>query len=141
MPFVQISLYRSRHGRARQVGDRVHQAMVETLNIPADDKFQILTEHSSGELVYDPSFLGIDRTDGIVMIQITLATGRSRQLKTALFARIAELLAETPGIRPQDIFVTLVEASAENFSFGNGEAQFAYHLPPHLASAPERHGQ
>jgi 4-oxalocrotonate tautomerase len=126
MPLVRISLRQgtpAAHGPA--IGDAVHRAMVETINVPAQDKFQVVTEHAPGGLVYDPSYLGIDRTDAVVFIQITLNTGRTLEMKKALYARIAELLKESPGIRPQDVLVNLVEVPKENWSFGNGIAQYA----------------
>jgi 4-oxalocrotonate tautomerase len=85
--------------------------------------------------VYDPSFLDVQRTDAIVMIQITLAAGRTADAKRTLYRTIAERLAAEPGIRPEDVFVSLLEVPVENFSFGNGEAQFADRLPPHLRAA------
>ncbi|MEU9114660.1 tautomerase family protein [Streptomyces sp. NPDC048483] len=137
MPFVRISLYSRTGDIARRVGDCVHRAMMETIKIPAGDRFQVVTQHDPGEIVYDPSFLGIERTDGIVMIQITLAAGRSREAKTALYGGIVKLLSDELDVRPEDVFITLLEAPPENFSFGNGEAQFADRLPPHLRQAGE----
>ena len=135
MPLVRISLNRRSEGFARQVGDCVHKAMVESLNIPEGDRFQIITEHTDGEIIYDPSFLGIERTDGIIIIQITLAAGRNRSLKSALYASIARRLSEELGVRREDVYVNLLEVSPENYSFGNGEAQFADRLPPHLQAS------
>jgi hypothetical protein len=109
--------------------------MVAAIGIPAGDRFQILTEHDSG-LVYDPSFLGIERTDGIIVIQITLAAGRDRRAKTSLYAAIVERLSGELGVRPEDVFVSLLETSVENFSFGNGEAQYADAPPAHLLALP-----
>ena len=132
MPFVRINLNRTSADRlGDRVGETVHRAMVDAIGIPEADHFQVITEHTSG-LVYDPSFLDIERSDGIVFIEITLAQGRSREVKGQLYARIADGLSRELAIRPQDVFVTLLEVPTENFSFGNGEAQFADRLPPHL---------
>jgi phenylpyruvate tautomerase PptA (4-oxalocrotonate tautomerase family) len=132
MPLVRISVNRSeREGFAEQVGEAVHRAMVDALGVPEGDHFQVITEHDEG-LVYDPTFLGINRTAGIVVIQITLAFGRSTELKKKLYKTIADQLADSADVRPEDVFVNLVEVLPENFSFGNGEAQFADALPPHL---------
>ena len=79
----------------------------------------------AGDLIYDASYLGIARGDGVLLIQITLSAGRSVALKKALFARIAERLKESPGVRPEDVFVNLVEVAKENWSFDNGIAQYA----------------
>jgi phenylpyruvate tautomerase PptA (4-oxalocrotonate tautomerase family) len=133
MPFVRISLKGSRSEKERQnIGDCVHRAMVKAIGIPEGDRFQVITEHGA-ELVYDPDYLNIHRTDGIVMIQITLASGRKLEKKKALFKNIAESLAAEHGVRPEDVFINLVETSMENWSFGNGICQYADAPPPHLA--------
>jgi phenylpyruvate tautomerase PptA (4-oxalocrotonate tautomerase family) len=126
MPLVRISL---REGKSeaykKAIADGVHRALVEGAGAPADDRFQVITEHPPGGLVYDPSYLGIKRTDDIVMVQITLSTGRKLAQKKKLFKRMAEILAENPGLNPQNLFINLVEVAWENWSFGNGEAQYA----------------
>ena len=126
MPLVRISL---REGKTEEykkaVADAVHRALVEAMDAPAQDRFEIVTEHPAGGLIYDPTYLGVQRTDAIVIVQITLSTGRKLAQKRKLFKRIAELLSENPGLRPQDLMVSLVEVAWENWSFGNGEAQYA----------------
>jgi 4-oxalocrotonate tautomerase len=126
MPLVRISLREGKSASYRAaIGEAVHRAMVETINVPADDRFQVLTEHASDRLVYDKKYLGIERTDDIVVIQITLNTGRTLEQKRALYRALAEKLSRDPGLRKQDILVSLVEVSKENWSFGNGEASYA----------------
>ena len=126
MPLVRISL---REGKSadyrRAIGDAVHRAMVETINVPAADRFQVITEHSLDNLIYDSGYLNIDRSDDVVFVQITLNAGRTTEQKQALYARIAELLMENLGMRPQDVLINLIEVARENWSFGNGEAQYA----------------
>jgi 4-oxalocrotonate tautomerase len=132
MPFVRISLNNaSPEDFAARVGDCVHRAMVDAIAIPEGDRFQVITEHAGG-LVYDPSYLDIERTDGIVMIQIALAVGRSTEVKRALYRTIAERLESELAVRPEDVFIALVEVPVENFSFGNGEPQYADRPPAHL---------
>ena len=125
MPLVRISL---REGKSEQyrkaVADGVHRAMVEGAGVPEQDRFQIVTEHPASGLIYDPTYLGIQRTSDIVMVQITLSTGRKLAQKRQLFKRMAEILAENPGLRPQDLMINLVEVAWENWSFGSGEAQY-----------------
>ena len=126
MPLVRIALRKGTKPEFRRaVGNAVHRAMVETIKVPEQDRFQIITEHDDSGLIYDPSYLGISRSDGVVLIQITLNVGRTVEMKKALYARIAELLREAPGVRPEDVFVGLVEVPKENWSFGNGIAQYA----------------
>jgi len=126
MPLVRISLPEGKPSSYRAaIGQSIHQAMVETINVPADDRFQIFSEHSPEELVCDPTYLGIERSKEAIVIQITLNAGRTLDQKRALYRRIAERLAENPGIRPQDVLVNLVEVGKENWSFGNGLASYA----------------
>lgn len=126
MPLVQISLREGKSAAYRRaIGDSVHRAMVECINVPALDRFQVITEHPPESLIYDPTYLGIERTDEVIFVQITLNLGRSTEQKRALYARMTELLAENPGVRPQNVLVSLVEVARENWSFGNGEAQYA----------------
>jgi 4-oxalocrotonate tautomerase len=75
-------------------------------------------------MIYEPSYLGINRSDKFVFVQITMSTGRKPREKRVLFKRMSELLAKSPGVRPEDLLVNLVEVSWENCSFGNGEAQY-----------------
>lgn len=96
--------------------------MIEALAIPPADRFQ--AEHASEGLIYDPPYLGVERSDAVVFVQITLSTGRNPQQKRLLYKRMAEILAEVPGLRPQDLLINLVEVSWENWSFGNGEAHY-----------------
>ena len=133
MPFVRISLKGRRSEKERQsIGDCVHRAMVKAIGVPEGDRFQVITEHGA-DLVYDPDYLNIHRTDGIVMIRITLALGRTLEKKKALFKNIAEFLAAEHDVRPEDVFINLVETSMENWSFGNGICQYLDAPPPHLA--------
>ena len=125
MPLVRISLLRGkRDGFGRKVGDVVYLAMGETLNVPDKDKFQIISEHAPESLVYDPNYLDIERSDGFIAIQITLSEGRSVEMKQAFYRRVAEELRRELDVRPQDVFVNLVEVKKENWSFGNGIAQY-----------------
>jgi 4-oxalocrotonate tautomerase len=126
MPLVRIALRKGKSLEYRRaISDSIHRAMVETIKIPEQDRFQIVTEHDDAGLVYDLSYLGISRSDGVILVQITLSAGRTVDVRKALFARIAQLLRESPGIRPEDVFVNLVEVAKENWSFGNGIAQYA----------------
>ena len=126
MPLVRISLLEGRSAADRAaIGEAVHQAMAETINVPPDDRFQVITEHPRGALIWDPKYLGIARGEGFVLIQITLNQGRTLDMKRALYKRIAERLAASPGIRKEDVMVNLVEVPKENWSFGNGEASYA----------------
>jgi 4-oxalocrotonate tautomerase len=125
MPLVRISLFAGKSADyCRAIGDGIHQAMVETLAVPEHDRFQIITEHDAGGIIHDPSYLGIDRTDDLVLAQITLSSGRKPKQKRVFYARAAALLAQEPGLRPQNLFINLVEVAWENWSFGEGKSQY-----------------
>ena len=126
MPLVRISLVKGRTAQQRRaIGDALHEALVETIDVPAKDRFQIITEHDAADLIYDPEYLGIARGPQIVMVQVVLSSGRTLEQKRALYRRIAERLTATAAVRPEDVWVNLVEVARENWSFGNGVASYA----------------
>ena len=126
MPLLHISLRAGKPEAYRQaICDSLYRAMRETLDVPEDDQFMTVREHDAANFRYGASYLGIARSDDLVLIQITAANTRPVEQKKALFRRIAELLGESPGIRPEDVFVRLVEVAKENWSLGNGLAQYA----------------
>ena len=126
MPLVRISLMKGRpEGFGKKVGEIVYEAMRSTLNVPAKDHFQIVTEHDGNGLIYDPSYLDIARSDGIVVIQLTLNEGRTLEVKKNFYKAVADNLHQGLGIRMEDVFISLVEVKKENWSFGHGIAQYA----------------
>jgi phenylpyruvate tautomerase PptA (4-oxalocrotonate tautomerase family) len=126
MPLVRIDAAEGRKPEdLAAIGDGVHRALIEAIGIPPLDCFQVHTLHSPGRFVYDPEYLAIARSPGVVFVQITMSVGRTLEQKKALFAAIARNLAEKPGLRIEDVFVNLVEVVKENWSFGNGIAQYA----------------
>ena len=125
MPFVRIELRKGRTAQQRRaISDAVHSAMVEAIKVPPLDRFQVITEHEAEGFVYDPTYLDIQRTDGLVIIQITLNAGRTIEARQDLYKSIADKL-EKLEIRRQDVMINLVETQKENWSFGNGIAQYA----------------
>ncbi len=126
MPLVRIDLRKSPDpSLAKKVGAVVYQSLKSAINVPDHDNFQILAEHDGSHFVYDPAYLGIPRTDGLVYIQITLNEGRTTEQKKLLYQMIAEGINKAVGIRLEDVFISLVEVKKENWSFGNGVAQYA----------------
>jgi 4-oxalocrotonate tautomerase len=125
MPLVRIDLRKGKSAAYKKaIGDGIYRAMRETFTVPDEDRFMVVTEHDEDQFFYSKIYLGIDRTDNLVIIQITVTNSRNVDQKKALFARIVELLAEQPGVRPQDVFINLLEVGKENWSFGNGVAQY-----------------
>lgn len=126
MPLLHLSLRAGKPEAYRQaIFDGLYRAMRETFNVPEDDQFMTITEHDAASFRYGASYLGIARGDDLLFIQITANNTRTVEQKKALFRRIAELLGESPGVRPEDVFVSLVEVAKENWSLGNGLAQYA----------------
>ncbi|KAA0576893.1 tautomerase family protein [Azospirillum sp. B21] len=126
MPLLHISLRAGKSEAYRKaIFDALSRAMHETFNVPEDDQFMTITEHDAVNFRYSSSYLEVSRGDDLVYIQITANNTRTVEQKKALFARIVELLGEDPGIRPQDVFVNIVEVAKENWSLGNGVAQYA----------------
>lgn len=126
MPLVRISLRRGKpaaHLAALRSG--VYQAMRETFGVPEDERFILIHQHDLEEFDCDPHYLGIERSDDLVIVQITCNSGRTVAQKQALYQRLAQKLAADPGLRPQDVFINLLETARENWSFGNGIAQYA----------------
>ncbi len=126
MPLVRIDLPKGKpEPYQATVGNVVYEAMVSVLNVPKNDRFFVITEHPQSELVIDPTYLGIQRTTECILIQLTLNSGRSVDMKKAFYKAVADGLHEQVGLRREDVFINLVEVPKENWSFGNGEAQYA----------------
>ena len=125
MPILHISLRAGKPEAYRQaILDGLYRAMREALNVPEDDQFMTITEHDAANFRTGTAY-GVARSADVVYIQITVFDTRTPEQKKALFRRIAELLGENPGIRPEDVFVTVLNAPKENWSVGHGLAQFA----------------
>ena len=125
MPLVRIDLRRGKDAAYRQqVARAVYDAML-SVGVPVNDRFEVINEHDADNFRYDPDYLGIHRTDDLVIIQIIWNEGRTVEQKKQLYKAIADGLAKSPGVRKEDVFIGLVEVKKENWSFGNGEAQYA----------------
>ena len=125
MPLLQISLRTGKPEAYRQaIFNSLYRAMREALNVPEDDQFMTITEHDAANFRYGNAY-GVARSADVIYIQITVFNTRTVEQKKELFRRIAELLGESPGIRPGDVFVNIVDAAKENWSIGHGLAQFA----------------
>lgn len=126
MPIVHISLRAGKAEAWRQaIFDSFYRAMREALAVPDGDQFMTITEHEPSNFRYGANYLGVDRSDDLVYIQITVFDTRTTEQKQALYRRAVELLGEHPGLRPQDVFINVLEARKENWSLGNGVASFA----------------
>ena len=133
MPLVYVTLAEgtTTQDQRTQIADEIYRAMVDVADVPEDDRFQVINEISSANLIYSPDYLGFDRSPSVVFIQIFLNAGRSVDVKRELYARIAENLGAA-GVRADDILINLVEMAKENWSFGGGELMSC---PPAAASS------
>jgi len=126
MPLARIDLAEGKTADYRKtIGEVVYDAQVEVLKAPKHDLFQVISEHPGQDFIFDPSYLGIQKSKDCVFIQVTLNAGRTVDQKRAFYKAIADGLHERINLRPEDVFICLVEVGKENWSFGNGEAQYA----------------
>jgi len=126
MPLVRVSLRKGKSDDYKKaIADGVYRAMREAINIPEEDRFVVISEHSESEFQFSKTYLDIARSDDLVIIQITANNNRTVEQKEALFAGIAGILSVNPGLRQEDVFVSLIDVPKENWSFGNGIAQYA----------------
>jgi phenylpyruvate tautomerase PptA (4-oxalocrotonate tautomerase family) len=125
MPLVRIDLRKGKSAAYRQeVGRAVYEALL-AVGVPPKDRFQVIAEHDPDNFIFDPEYLGMQRSEDLVIIQITWNEGRSLEQKKALYEAIVAGLAASPGLRPDDVLINLVEVKKENWSFGRGVAQYA----------------
>lgn len=126
MPLVRIDLLEGNSAEFKtQLGELVYESMLETIGIPEEDKFVVVNDLKAEELIFSTNYLGVERTEGIVIIQITMNEGRTTEVKKALYKTVADKLNNQLDIRKEDVFINLVEVNKENWSFGNGIAQYA----------------
>ena len=124
MPMTQIYLHSGKpFSYRRAIADGIQKALTEAISVPAEERFQVITELNSEDLVFDPGFRNISRSQDFMMILITLKSGRSDSLKQSLYQAIARELTRNPGVRPEDIMIVLRENGSADWSFGNGTAQ------------------
>ena len=125
MPLARIDLIEGKSAEYRRtIADVVYDKMIECLGVP-EDRFQTITEHKAENFIFDPDYLGIHRSQDCVFIQLTLLAGRTVDQKSAFYKSIADGLHKRLRMRREDVFINLVEVTKENWSFGNGEAQYA----------------
>ena len=126
MPLIRISLRAGKPANYRQaIAENIYESLRETFNVPENDFFATVDELESRDFIYDRKYFNIERSDDLVLIQLTVSNTRTVEQKKALYHRIVERLGKSPGLRSQDIFLNLLEVAKENWSFGNGEAQYA----------------
>jgi 4-oxalocrotonate tautomerase len=126
MPLARIDITSGKSADYRRtLADIVYEGIIGPLKAPEGDRFQVITEHPDNGLIADPNYLGIRRTKDCVFIQVTMNEGRTVEQKKAFFKNVADGLHQRLGLRREDVLINLVEVRKENWSFGNGIAQYA----------------
>lgn len=127
MPLVRIDVSDTMpRERIKAISDCVYEAMVKVASVPANDRFQIVTRHPAADLIYpEDGYLGITYTSDIVFLQVTWVAGRSTDVKKAFYAAIADTIHAQTRLRKEDIFISLIDVTREDWSFGNGDMQYA----------------
>ena len=126
MPLVRIDLPRGKSAEyKRTIADVLYDAVIEIFHVPDGDRFQVITEHDADTLIIDPHYLGIERSADAMIIQVTISSGRPGEVREAFFRFVADELHRRLGVRREDVVINLVETQRDNWSFGNGIAQYA----------------
>lgn len=131
MPLTHVSIMKGSKTERQKAAilDEIYQALRETFDVPQDDKFMTISEHAREDFLFGRHYMNIDRSDDLILIQLTVSDTRPVEKKKALFARIVKGLVREVGVRAEDVFINLVETKIENWSFGNGIAQYAERVP------------
>lgn len=125
MPFTRISILKGKSpDQIRAIADGVHHALVEAFKAPLKDRFQIVEQRTAETLIYDKDYLGIERTDDLVVVHITAGRWRDTAQKQALYRIICERLSVDAQVRPEDVLVYLTLNDKDDWSFGNGIASY-----------------
>jgi 4-oxalocrotonate tautomerase len=122
MPLVRVSMLKGKtHEYIDAVSTSIYEALVESYGMPENDHFQIIEELDPGRLRFDRNFRATKpRSDDFMILHIK-ADARRVSEKEALYKFLVEKLARSPGVRPEDVFVTLdVNTVLEDWSFGDG---------------------
>ena len=125
MPLVRVSLRKGKPAAHRKaILDGIYRAMISAFNVPDEDRFMVINEHDEPDFSYSPTYFNIARSDDLILIQLTVSNTRNVAQKQALYRQIVENLKANPGVRPEDVFINLVEVDPANWSFGHGIAQY-----------------
>lgn len=123
MPLIQISLIKGKPKKyVKAVADGIHNALCSAWGIPEDDRFQLITEYEKRNFIINKKIWNVNRSDDVIVIYIT-SIMRPPEMKNKLYHELVKVLGKKPGVRKEDIFVTMVQNDRENWSFGNGIAQ------------------
>lgn len=126
MPLVRLTLRKGKSPEfLREATSAIHDALVATANVPPDDRFHVIDEVEHANLIAHPTYAGVERSDDVIFVEITLNAGRTVEVKRALYADIVKRLNTALDVRPDDVLINLVEVTKENWSFGRGIATYA----------------
>ena len=124
MPLVRIDVQAGRTpAQLRTLADTVQEVMLDTFAAPPGDRYQIITEHAVGHIIAEDTGLGLERSEGVTVIQI-FQQGRNAEQKRAAYDQLAKRLDAAALVRPEDLIVSVMANEREDWSFGLGRAQF-----------------
>ena len=128
MPVAKIHVLEGRYDKARlgDVSRAVQNALISALDIPTEDFFQIIHVLPRGQFLHTPSFLGLNYSDDLIVLDVTFISGRPKEKRLRLLKALNEAVVSAAGIAPDDLLITLYETPGENISFGRGLAQRAH---------------
>ncbi|MFM9433219.1 phenylpyruvate tautomerase PptA (4-oxalocrotonate tautomerase family) [Janthinobacterium sp. CG_23.3] len=123
MPMTRISLLKGKPPAYLQaLSDSLDRALVEAFEVPPNDRFQLIHQHEANELIFDRHYMGGPRSDDFTVFAISAGRPRSDATRAAFFRRLVELLAEAPGMRPEDVMVSITTSESNEWSLGGGNA-------------------
>ena len=126
MPFIRTCVHKDTPAAQRQsIVDGIHQALVDSIGMPADELFNLVTDYDAQQFFYSRTFNGVARSDAVVVIDITLRRGRSDAMKRALYAGIVQNLEKNAGVAPSDVFIFMHENDYSDWSVGDGKFAMA----------------
>lgn len=126
MPLTRVSMIKSRSLEAKnEIRDIIGQVIVDHLKVPSDDRFLIIEELEKENFNFHPTCLEIERSDELLIVQIFLNIGRPTEMKKEFYKELSKQLHQSANVRTEDLFINLIEVTQDNWSYGDGIAQFA----------------
>ena len=121
MPLARISLLRGKSNEyLEQLSQGVHDALVETFEVPRTDRFQVIQQLERHELSFDRHYLGGPRSEGFVIVNISAGKPRSTATKRVFYAHLAATLNSRLQLDPEDLLIIISMSEMEDWSFGGG---------------------
>jgi hypothetical protein len=137
MPLAKIHVLEGQYDETRlgKVSSAVQNGLISALGIPPEDFFQIIHILPKSQFHHTPSFLGLNYSDDLIVLEITFISGRPKEKRLGLLKTLNDAVVSAARISPDDLLITLYETPGENISFGRGLAQRAHVAGQEAAAA------